>query len=70
MVIFEEKTNLNISRLRTSSHHFAIETGRWHKAISIPYNDRMFKFIALMTCENKTVIQKLSNFVYKAFLRK
>ena len=40
MVIFEEKTNLYISRLRTSSHHFAIETGRWHKPISIPYNDR------------------------------
>ena len=27
----------------------------------------MFKFIGLMTCENKTVIQKLSTFVYKTF---
>jgi len=27
----------------------------------------MFKFIALMTCENKTVIQKLSNLVIKPF---
>ena len=51
-----------------------MSTGRWHKPISIPYNDRTCivcdKFIALMTCENKTVIKKLSNFVYKAFLRK
>jgi len=27
----------------------------------------MFKFIDPMTCENETVIRKLSNFVYKAF---
>ena len=85
-----------------------MSTGRWHKPIRIPYNDRncivcdklddeyhfvfectllhdlrklyidnlywetpcMFKCIAIMTCETKTVIQKLSNFVNKAFLRK
>jgi len=30
----------------------------------------MFKFIALMTSENETVIRKLSTVAYKAFLRK
>ena len=34
------KHRIALSRLRTSSHHLAIETGRWHKSISIPYNDR------------------------------
>ena len=101
-VVNISKHRIALSRLRTSSHHLAIETGRWQKPISIPYNDRkcivcdklddeyhfviectllhdlrklyidnhywetpcMFKLIALMTCENKTVIQKLSIFVY------
>ena len=106
-VVNISKHRMALSRLRTSSNYLAIETGRWHKPISIPYDRKcvvcdklddeyhfviectllydlrklyidsyywetpcMFKFIALMTCENKTVIQKLSNFVYKAFLRK
>jgi len=34
------KHRIALSRLRTSSHHLAIETGRWHKPISIPYSDR------------------------------
>ena len=99
------KHRIALSRVRTSSHHLAIETGRWHKPISIPYNDWkcivcdeldddvvieytplsalrklytdkyywkrpcMFKCIALITSENETLIRKLSNFAYKAFLR-
>ena len=102
------KHRIAVRRLRTSSNHLAIETGRWHKPINIPYNDRtfivcdelddeyhvviqytllsvlrklyidkyywkrpcMFKLNALMTIENETVMRKLSNFVYKAFIQK
>ena len=39
-VVNISKHRIALSRLRTSSHHLAIETGRWHKPISIPYNDR------------------------------
>jgi len=104
-VVDISKHRIALSRLCTSSHHLAIETGSWHKPISIPYNDRkcivcdklddeyqfviectllndlrklyidnyfwetpcMLKFIGLMTCEDKTVIQKLSNLFIKPF---
>ena len=39
-VVSIPKHRMALSRLRTSSHHLAIETGRWRKPISIPYNDR------------------------------
>ena len=39
-VVNISKHRIALSRLRTSSHHLAIETGRWHNPISIPYNDR------------------------------
>jgi len=43
MVIHSKKNSRpRYSRIhiRTSSHHLAIETRRWHKPISLPYNDR------------------------------
>ena len=39
-VVNISKHRIALSRLRTSSHHLAIETERWHNPISIPYNDR------------------------------
>ena len=38
-VVNISKHRIAFSRLHTSSHHLAIETGRWHNPISIPYND-------------------------------
>ena len=34
------KHRIALSRLRTTSNYLAIETERWHRSISIPYNDR------------------------------
>jgi len=39
------KHRIALSRLRTSSHHLAIETRRWHRPISIPYNDRKCMYV-------------------------
>ena len=47
-----------LSRLRTSSHHLGIETGRWHKPISIPYNDR--KYIACDKLDDVSTILLLN----------
>ena len=52
------KHRMALSRLRTSSHHLGIETGRWHKPISIPYNDR--KYIACDKLDDVSTILLLN----------
>ncbi len=34
------KFRTSLTRLRVSSHRLAVEAGRWHKPISIPFDDR------------------------------
>ena len=38
--ISNENHRIALSKLRVSSHRLIVESGRWHKPISIPYNER------------------------------
>ena len=35
-----EKVRVALSRLRVSAHRLEFETGRWHKPVAVPFNER------------------------------
>lgn len=35
-----EKFTKSLTRFKTSSHRFKIETGRWQKPVAIPFDER------------------------------
>ena len=46
-----------LSRLRLSSHRLSVETGRWHKPISIPQNERKCIFCDTLEDEYHFVLE-------------
>lgn len=55
-----KKFRKSLTRLRLSSHRLKIETGRWHKPISIPVDQRK--------CENCNELEDEYHFCNTAFL--
>ena len=59
-----KKFRIALTRLRVSSHRLEIETGRWHKPLSIPIGERKCKSCLvledelhfLLECQNYTLI--------------
>ena len=48
-LIHIEKCGVSLSRVRVSAHSLASETGRWHKPIAVPVDERNCR-----TCINLT----------------
>ena len=51
------KVRTSLSQLRVSSHRLCVETGRWNKPVSIPFNDRKCSFCNVLEDEYHFVIQ-------------
>ena len=42
-----EKARVALSCFRVSAHRLEVETGRWHKQVAVPFNERKYR-----TCLN------------------
>ena len=51
------KVRTSLSQLRVSSHKLCIETGRWNKPVSTPFNDQKCSFCNVLEDEYHFVIQ-------------
>ena len=51
------KLRESLTKLRMSSHYLAVETGRWHKPLSIPFNERKCTICSCLEDEFHFVIK-------------